>query len=55
MGQAIFIVAPFMLGDLTEWLPVGVGVSQGCSVSPLLFSIYLEFVSVSNELNLARI
>ncbi|KAK3865205.1 hypothetical protein Pcinc_029177, partial [Petrolisthes cinctipes] len=33
-------------GDLTKWFPVGVGVGvrQGCSVSPSLFNVYLEFV-----------
>ncbi|KAK3882431.1 hypothetical protein Pcinc_013183 [Petrolisthes cinctipes] len=30
--------------DLTEWFPVGVGVTLGCSMSPSLFNVYLEFV-----------
>ncbi len=31
-------------GQLTEWFEVGVGVCQGCTLSPTLFNIFLEYV-----------
>ena len=31
--------------DLTEWFEVGLGVRQGCTLSPLLFLIFVEGLS----------
>ena len=31
-------------GQLTEWFRVETGVRQGCLLSPILFSFFLEFV-----------
>ena len=31
-------------GSITEWFDVGVGVKQGCILSPALFNIFLEYV-----------
>ena len=30
--------------DVSEWLPVNVGLRQGCVVSPLLFNVYMDGV-----------
>ena len=31
-------------GQLTEWFRVEIGVRQGCLLTPILFSLFLEFV-----------
>ena len=31
-------------GQLTEWFRVEIGVRQGCLLSPILFSLFLEFL-----------
>ena len=31
-------------GKISEWFKVGVGVRQGCLLSPVLFNLFLEFV-----------
>ena len=31
-------------GQLTEWFRVGIGVRQGCLLSNIQFSVFMEFV-----------
>ena len=38
----------------TDWFQIGKGVRQGCILSPCLFNLYVEYITINNGLEEAQ-
>ena len=41
-------------GTTTNWLQIGKGVCQGCTLSPCLFNLYVEYIMQNARLDKAQ-
>ena len=41
-------------GTTTDWFQMGIGVRQGCILSPCLFNLYAEYIMRNTELDVKR-